>query len=123
VAVRVTGTLLFDGDCGFCTTSARLLGRVAPGATVVPWQQANLATLGVRADEAAASVQWVAPDGQVSAGAEAMARLLLDAGRGWAWLGRVMLLPGVRRLAQLGYRIVAANRHRLPGGTPACRAD
>ena len=34
-------------------------------------------------------------------------------------------LPGYRRAAGagVGYRVVAANRHRLPGGTPACAVD
>jgi predicted DCC family thiol-disulfide oxidoreductase YuxK len=33
------------------------------------------------------------------------------------------LLPGVRRVADVVYRAVAANRYRLPGGTPACRVS
>jgi predicted DCC family thiol-disulfide oxidoreductase YuxK len=31
-----------------------------------------------------------------------------------------MRLPGLRQLSAWGYRMVARNRHRLPGGTPAC---
>jgi len=123
VADGVTGTLLFDGDCGFCTTAAGLAARVAPDAVVVPYQRADLDALGVRAEDAAAALQWVATDGRVYAGAAAAARLLVSAGRAWRPIGRLLLLPGVRTVADLGYRLVAANRHRLPGGTPACRAD
>jgi predicted DCC family thiol-disulfide oxidoreductase YuxK len=124
VADRLSGTLLFDGDCGFCTTVAGLAARIAPDATVVPYQRADLAALGVRAADAAASLQWVATDRRVYAGAAAAARLLVGAGRVWKVLGRLLLLlPGVRTIAELLYRLVAANRHRLPGGTPACRAD
>jgi predicted DCC family thiol-disulfide oxidoreductase YuxK len=117
------GTLLFDGDCGFCTTTARLAARIAPAARVVPYQRADLAALRVRAEDAAAAVQWVGNDGRVYAGAAAAARLLIAAGRLWAPLGRLLLLPVIRTLAALAYRVIAANRHRLPGGTPACRAD
>ena len=118
-----SGTLLFDGDCGFCTTTARLAARIAPAADVVPYQRADLVALHVRADDAAAAVQWVAADGRVSAGAAAAARLLIAAGRLWAVLGHVLLLPLIRTISELVYRAIAANRHRLPGGTPACRAD
>jgi predicted DCC family thiol-disulfide oxidoreductase YuxK len=118
-----TGTLLFDGDCGFCTTTARLAARIAPAATVTPYQRADLAGLHVREDDAVAAVQWVAADGRTYAGAAAAARLLIAGGRHWAMLGGLLLLPVVRTVAELVYRVVAANRHRLPGGTPACRAD
>jgi predicted DCC family thiol-disulfide oxidoreductase YuxK len=119
----LSGTLLFDGDCGFCTTAAGLAARIAPDATVVPYQRADLAALGVRAEDAATSLQWVTTDRRVYAGAAAAARLLVGAGRAWKLLGRLLLLPGIRTIAELLYRLVAANRHRLPGGTPACRAD
>jgi predicted DCC family thiol-disulfide oxidoreductase YuxK len=123
VADRLSGTLLFDGDCGFCTTAAGLAARIAPTATVVPYQRADLAVLGVREEDAADALQWVAPGGRVDSGAAAAARLLVSAGRGWKPLGLLLLLPIVRSVAELLYRLVAANRHRLPGGTPACRAD
>jgi predicted DCC family thiol-disulfide oxidoreductase YuxK len=120
---QVAGTLLFDGDCGFCTTAAGMAARIAPAVTVVPWQRADLVALGVRAEAAEAALQWVALDGKVYAGAAAAARLLVSAGRAWKLLGWLLLLPVVRTIAELVYRLVAANRHRLPGGTPACRAD
>lgn len=53
-------------------------------------------------------------------GAQAVARLLMRSGGAWAYLGALLTLAPVRPLAALGYRWVARNRHRLPGGTPAC---
>jgi predicted DCC family thiol-disulfide oxidoreductase YuxK len=50
-----------------------------------------------------------------------VARLLVAAGKGWAWVGKALLAPGLRALAAAVYRLVAANRYRLPGGAPACR--
>jgi predicted DCC family thiol-disulfide oxidoreductase YuxK len=32
-----------------------------------------------------------------------------------------MNVPGVRQIAGFVYRLVAKYRHRLPGGTPACK--
>jgi predicted DCC family thiol-disulfide oxidoreductase YuxK len=114
-------TLVFDGDCGFCTTSAGLARRIAPGVATVAWQHADLAALGLTADEASARVQFVDANGTASGGAAAVAHLLTTAGPGWRILGRLLLAPGVRSLAEIAYRLVARYRYRLPGGTPACR--
>jgi predicted DCC family thiol-disulfide oxidoreductase YuxK len=59
----------------------------------------------------------------VHGGAAAIGRFLVAAGGAWRPLGRLILLPGIRAVAGVVYRLVAANRHRLPGGTPACRVD
>jgi predicted DCC family thiol-disulfide oxidoreductase YuxK len=114
-------TLLYDGDCGFCTTSAAFIERRIPTrATVIAYQYADLATLGVTEEQAAEELQWVADDGTVSAGHAAIARLLTDAGGLWSVPGRIMLVPPLSWLAAVAYRLTAANRHRLPGGTAAC---
>ncbi|MFF3437180.1 DCC1-like thiol-disulfide oxidoreductase family protein [Streptosporangium sp. NPDC002721] len=113
--------LVFDGDCGFCTTSVRFAERrVGVRARVVPWQFADLRALGVTRERAEREVLWVAEDGRVSGGAQAVARLLIAAGLPWSPLGFVLRVPPFRWVARGVYRLVAANRHRLPGGTPAC---
>lgn len=114
--------LLFDGDCAFCSSCARLIEtRVRPRAEVLAWQLADLEVLGVSAEEASAAVQWVDPRGGVRSGHEAIAATLIAGAAPWRRLGRLLLLPGVSRAAAKGYELVAANRYRLPGGTPACR--
>lgn len=115
------GTLIFDGECGFCTTAAGWIQRIAPAVTTVPWQRADLDALGVTAEAAAQAVQYVDDSGRVSAGAEAFARLLVSRGGVAGPVGRVMLLPGIRTVAAWVYQVVSKNRSRLPGGTPACR--
>lgn len=113
--------MLFDGDCGFCTTSVRVLQRVfAADVDVVPWQFADLAALGVSADRAEREVVWVGIDGGTAGGAQAFARYLGAAGGIWPVFGAVLRTPPVRWLAAGAYRLIANNRHRLPGGTPAC---
>ena len=112
--------LVFDGDCAFCSSCARLLERIGPQAEIVAWQAADLDELGITAEQAAEAVQWIGADGAVRSGHEALAAVLLAAGPPWRIAGRAILLPGVSQLAAVGYRLVARNRHRLPGGTPAC---
>lgn len=115
--------LVYDGDCGFCVRCVRLTRRwIRPDADAVAWQRADLAALGVTAERAAHEVLWVTPSGTVHGGARAVADLLMRAGGGWAPLGAVLTLPGVRRAAHLAYRAVADHRGRLPGGTAACAA-
>ncbi len=114
--------LVFDGDCAFCTSSARVLERIGPTAGIVAWQEADLEALGITAEQATEAVQWVGTDGAVLSGHKAIAATLVTAGRGWRLLGRAIALPGISQLAAVVYRLVADNRHRLPGGTPACAA-
>ncbi len=112
---------LYDGDCAFCTTCANFVERRIPtGARVVPWQFADLDALGVTQVEAEEAVIWAAPGRPTAAGPVAIARLLVDAGSFWRPLGWVLGLAPVRWLAWPAYRLIARNRHRLPGGTAAC---
>ena len=115
--------LVFDGDCAFCTSCVRLLERIGTEAEIVAWQVADLDELGITAAEAAEAVRWIEADGTVRSGHEALAAALRAAGRPWRIVGRAILLPGVSRLAAAGYRLIARNRHRLPGGTPACATE
>ncbi|MDA0567334.1 DUF393 domain-containing protein [Streptomonospora sp. S1-112] len=116
--------LFYDGDCGFCTDCARLArDRVTPGIDTVPWQRADLtpaqrerARHEVLLRDAAGTRVW--------GGADAAAVLLLASPRPW-WAAAGWLLRRVpaRPVAAAAYRWVARNRHRMPGGTPACSLD
>jgi predicted DCC family thiol-disulfide oxidoreductase YuxK len=118
--------LVFDGDCAFCSSCVRAAERwlrrpgTVPGWTAEPFQFADLAALGVTEERASQEVLWVTPTGEVYGGAQAAAKLLLRSGGAWAYLGGVLRLAPVRPVAAVVYRWVARNRHRMPGGTPAC---
>ncbi|MER5639871.1 DUF393 domain-containing protein [Kitasatospora sp. NPDC002227] len=126
--------LVFDGDCGFCTTCVRFGERylratlASGGWEAVPFQFADLDALDALAggrglvtwERALTEVLWVTPNGEVHGGAQAVARLLLRTGGAWAYLGAVLTLPPVRPLAGAVYRLVSKYRHRMPGGTAAC---
>ncbi|MEV4613654.1 DUF393 domain-containing protein [Kitasatospora sp. NPDC049258] len=126
--------LVFDGDCGFCTTCVNFAERYlraslsSGGWAAVPFQFADLPGLDARAggrgqvtaERAEREVLWVTPSGAVYGGAQAAARLLLRSGGAWAYLGAVLTLAPVRPLAAAVYRFTARHRHQLPGGTAAC---
>ena len=126
--------LVFDGDCAFCTTCVTAAERylrqtlASGGWDAVAYQFADLAELDVRGggrgevsgERAEREVLWVTPGGRVYGGAQAVARLLMRSGGAPAYLGGLLALAPVRPVAALVYRWIAANRHRLPGGTPAC---
>jgi predicted DCC family thiol-disulfide oxidoreductase YuxK len=118
--------LVFDGDCAFCTRSARFLERwvVRGGSTcVAPWQRLDLDRLGLTADQCMAAVQWVGEDGQVAQGHAAIAATLRAGHRVWRPVGALLVAPGCSWLASRLYAWVAAHRYALPGGTPACRVE
>jgi predicted DCC family thiol-disulfide oxidoreductase YuxK len=118
--------LVYDGDCGFCTTAASwITGRWTPAgrAEALPWQhvgEAGLARLGLTTEDVTQAAWWV-EDGHRFRGHLAVAHALMAAGGGWGRVGRALLVPPLRAVAGVGYRLVARYRYRLPGGTPACR--
>jgi predicted DCC family thiol-disulfide oxidoreductase YuxK len=108
----VAAMLVYDGDCDFCTRCARWLDARAHEVEVVPWQALDLAEVGLTEEQVRAAAYWL--EGTAVVGGErAVARSLVACGRGYAVLGRAVLLPGVRRVAGVGYRFVARHRSRL----------
>jgi predicted DCC family thiol-disulfide oxidoreductase YuxK len=115
--------LVFDGDCGICTTVADFVRRrILPPTrgTVAAYQHLDLESLGLTGQRCAEAVQFVDGSGRVFAAQDAVARLLLTGRPWWRPVGALLLVPGVHGLAGVAYRWVARNRLRLPGGTPAC---
>lgn len=113
--------LVYDGDCGFCTRSVRAIATLRLATPrIVAYQDADLDALGLTVEQCDRELQWVRPDGRTDGGAQAVASLLHASGGPWTLLGAVLRVPPVRWLAALVYRLVADNRQRLPGGTPAC---
>lgn len=109
----VVAMLIFDGDCAFCRCSARFLEqRVRPRASVVPYQQTDVASLSLSADECREAVQWVNGNLRRS-GARAIAAVLREAGVPWRILGTLIDVAPVRPLAAFVYGLVARNRSRL----------
>jgi predicted DCC family thiol-disulfide oxidoreductase YuxK len=120
----VRGLLIFDGDCAFCTSSVAIVRRrINPPAEAVPWQQSDLATLRLTEAACREAVQYRDSSGRWHSASRAIAAMLRDAQFPWSGFGRLAKVPGVDWLAERCYRWVAANRYRLPGGTPACQVQ
>jgi predicted DCC family thiol-disulfide oxidoreductase YuxK len=116
--------LIFDGDCGFCTSAANfVVARSSVPIEAVAWQLTDVTAFGLTESETAARVYFVTR-GEAFGGHLAFAQIL------WAqrnWLlkaaGWLLTVPPFCWLGSIGYALVARFRHRLPGGTPACSAE
>ena len=59
--------MIFDGDCGFCTTSAGWIERRLPAdVRVAPWQILELAEYGLTETDVTTAAYWVDGDGDTS---------------------------------------------------------
>ena len=117
----VTGTLVYDGDCAFCTRSAEWL-QSHSGAALQSCQTVDLDTLGLTEDDVAHAAYWLDSDGHVAArGAGAIAVALRSCSWPWRLLGSVVQTRPLRPLADAVYTQVALHRHRLPGSANTCR--
>src|ERR671916_2622122 len=113
-------TLVFDGACGFCTRSVRLLKALDRNRRVaaVPFQKTGTpASVGLTLEECKASAWAIASDGGYYRGAEAV-NALVAAALETAVPLRLYYLPGIRQLQDFIYSVVASNRSRLPGDQP-----
>lgn len=113
--------LIFDGDCGFCTSTANFIAtRSSVAIEAHPWQFIDVGLYGLTQQQVAAKVYFVVR-GKAFAGHEAFAQILL-AQRNWLLksVGFVLMHPPLSWIARPGYTLVARFRHKLPGGTPAC---
>lgn len=120
-AVAEPPLLVFDGDCGFCTSSVEFgRRRIRRMPTAIAYQRAPLAELGLTEDACRTAVQYVGVDRRVHAAHLAVAALLVDAGGLWRPCGWALRVPPVRWIAAIAYRWIAANRHRLGRGEQSC---
>jgi predicted DCC family thiol-disulfide oxidoreductase YuxK len=116
-----TNVLIFDGDCGFCTSAANfVVRRSSVPIEAVAWQLTDVSAFGLTEAETARRVYFVTK-GHAFGGHHALAQVMwLQRGIGWKALGWLMTIPPTCWIASMGYALVARFRHRLPGGTPAC---
>lgn len=88
---------------------------------LVPFQHPGVVeATGIPAEELMTAIWWVGADGTRYRAAEAVNAALsaVLGNRLPLWLYR---LPGIRSVQEWLYRVISANRHRLPGTTPWCR--
>lgn len=115
--------LLYDPDCGFCTRTGQWARRIGIRADVVAIGAPGTESLGVDLVRAEREIPYVHTDGRISYGAAAVLGALARCPFPLSLLSGLasprLFRPVLNRL----YGLVAANRHRLPGGTPACSLE
>ena len=117
------GLMLNDADCGFCMRAATLVPRLGADVDAATIQSVDLAHWGVDEERAVVEMPYVHPDGRVEYGHRAWAAILATGPLPWRLVARAMRTRAVDPLARRAYHWVAANRSRLPGGTPACSLE
>jgi predicted DCC family thiol-disulfide oxidoreductase YuxK len=118
-------TILIDGDCPLCAREAAFLRRLDAGRgrlelIDIAGENFDAARFGRSHETLMARIHGVLPDGSVIEGVEVFRRGYAAVGRGWvlSWTR----LPGLRLLADAGYRWFARNRLRWTGRGDACSA-
>jgi len=105
--------LIYDGDCRFCTRSAKRWERSAGGRIdFIPSRdpQVRQRFPEIPAREYELWVILIERDGKVYRGAEAVFRARAANGNGWL-LWMYEKIPGFRSLSERGYRMIAERRH------------
>jgi predicted DCC family thiol-disulfide oxidoreductase YuxK len=117
-----TLVLIFDGDCGFCTTVSNFAVRdTRKPAIAEAWQLVDVSKYGLTKEAAAKRVYLITGERTYSA-SRAVAHLLANKKNfGFRAIGFLLMVPPISWLALPGYYLVARFRHKLPGGTPACK--
>ena len=108
--------LIFDGNCGFCRRSVRVMTeRIRRHPAAAPWQSLDLRSFGLTEEQCSTAVQYVDKRSRVHSGADAVAHVFIDAGLPWSVAGRLMCIPGIIHVCRAAYRWVADNRSRFRG--------
>ncbi len=126
VAAQPQPILVYDGSCGLCTRAMMWLARHTATDTIAflasqELDTTQLADLGLTRDQVNTSVWWIVGDSCLSGHAAIGAALASSRSR-WRYLGRLIDVVPFRLIAPSAYRLIARNRHLLPGATQSCRS-
>lgn len=115
-------TLIFDGDCAFCTRCAVWgASNLSEFPTAKAFQNISPASYGLNDADVRKSV-WIIDGRVVLSGARAVAWILKAQPKFfWRIVGRFIDWCPIRPISAAAYRLVAINRHRMPGGTANCK--
>jgi predicted DCC family thiol-disulfide oxidoreductase YuxK len=105
-------TLVYDGECDFCTRLAQWVGRHDHRGRVVvrPNQDAGVESLGLTRDELDRASWAIEKGGRRFEGAAAINRVLRELGGRWRLLGSLYLVPPIGWLEDMYYARVALRR-------------
>ena len=120
--------LIYDGDCQFCRLSLDFgIRNLSKFPEFAAYQRIEPSKFGLSAADVSSQVWLVEPLPSLAkplGGHLAVAHILMDQAQFyWRWLGFFMKTPPFSFIAALVYKWVAKNRHRLPGGSRACKLE
>jgi predicted DCC family thiol-disulfide oxidoreductase YuxK len=115
--------VLYDGDCPLCSREVRFLEKCDRGRGRIWFENIadprfDAADYGLEIEQLMARIHAVMPNGAVLEGVEVFRQAYAAVGLGW--LMAPTRWPGLRRVADLAYRIFATNRLRWTGRESAC---
>jgi predicted DCC family thiol-disulfide oxidoreductase YuxK len=115
--------LIYDGDCQFCRLSLDFGLRILRNFPLyVAFQRINPEDFGLTEDQVKSQIWTVGGSKPPAGGHLALAALLSmqknPLYRALGWLGST---PPTSWIAKKLYFFIAANRHRLPGGSRECK--
>jgi predicted DCC family thiol-disulfide oxidoreductase YuxK len=113
--------LFYDGECVFCTASARLGRRLKLRAEFLPLQSVDLSALGVDPERVRHEVALRREDGSVLYGHRAIAGVLTTGLLPARLVGGAMTWGPFDRISAWGYRMVSTHRPELSRGITSCR--
>jgi len=120
--------LIYDGDCQFCQLSLEFgIKNLRIFPQYVAFQKINPKEFGLTEQQVRSQI-WLAPrypaEGASLGGHLAAGAILGLQPSFWLRaLGWLTSTPPTSWVAELIYRLIAANRHRLPGGSRACKIE
>lgn len=118
-------TLLYDGECELCLHSVETIKRMRTDADIrmIALQQAAAHELpqGISREQLLAELHVLDAEGRLYRGADAFARIIRTM-PAWRWLAVLYRAPGLKPLADIGYRFIASHRYRLFGKAESCES-
>jgi predicted DCC family thiol-disulfide oxidoreductase YuxK len=125
--VTTKQVLIYDGDCKFCQLSLEFGIRHLPTfPKYVAFQKIDSTKFGLTIDQVRTQIWLVDQDGSAKPkGGHLAAGEILTMQRNLFYkaLGWLIKTPPTSFLADVVYRWVAKNRHRLPGGSRQCKLE
>jgi predicted DCC family thiol-disulfide oxidoreductase YuxK len=114
--------LIYDGDCQFCQLSLEFGIRVLE---IFPkyaaYQRIEPSKFGLSTSDVRSQIWFITPGSKPLGGHLAAAAILgLQTNVAWRLLGWFMRKTPTSWFAKWVYFFIAANRHRLPGGSRQC---
>ena len=120
--------LIYDGDCQFCQLSLEFgIKNLRIFPQYVAFQRIDPQDFGLTEKQVRSQI-WLAqkaPTTSKTLGGHLAAGAILKLQPSW-WLrvlGWLASTPPTSWVANLLYKLIAANRHRLPGGSRACKIE